>query len=112
MVGPMWGAPGHGGETRWAAHLLLHQMQRQGRAVGEGGRRRDLLLAALPAQALEVEGGSAVGWESKGHHATVKQVLCRDTVSQSGWSRTLSKEPRKKQVVCPRERLGSEVSKL
>lgn len=40
------------------AHLLLHQVQRQGRAVGEGGGRRDLLLAALPAQALEVEGGS------------------------------------------------------
>lgn len=46
------------GKARGPAHLLLHQVQRQGRAVGEGGGRRDLLLAALPAQALEVEGGS------------------------------------------------------
>lgn len=43
------------------AHLLLHQVQRQGRAVGEGGGRWDLLLTALSAQALEVEGGSSVG---------------------------------------------------
>lgn len=43
------------------AHLLLHQVQRQGRAVGEGGGRWDLLLTALPTQALEVEGGSSVG---------------------------------------------------
>lgn len=43
------------------AHLLLHQVQRQGRAVGEGGGWQELLLAAVPAQALEVEGGSPGG---------------------------------------------------
>lgn len=46
------------GQGPGPAHLLLHQVQRQGRAVGKSGGRRDLLLAALPAQALEVEGGS------------------------------------------------------
>ena len=51
-----WSCPGQG-----AAHLLLHQVQRQGRAGREGGGSWDLLLAALPAQALEVEGGPAVG---------------------------------------------------
>lgn len=45
---------------RRPAHLLLHQVQWQGCAVGEGGGQRDLLLAALPAQALKVEGGSPV----------------------------------------------------
>lgn len=43
------------------AHLLLHQVQRQGCTAGHGGGRRDFLLAALPPQALEVEGGSPVG---------------------------------------------------
>lgn len=39
------------------AYLLLHQVQRQGSAVGEGRGRGALLLAALTAQALKVEGG-------------------------------------------------------
>lgn len=49
------------GGGQGAAHLLLHQVQGQGGAVGEGGGRWGLLLAALPAQALEVEGGPPVG---------------------------------------------------
>lgn len=67
------GAPqAPGGEAQRPAYLLLHEVQGQGRAGREGGAQRVLLAAALPAQALKVEGGPPVGCGGKAHPAVVK----------------------------------------
>lgn len=52
---------GHGkGEAR-VAHLLLHQVQGQDSTVRQGRRWKSVVLAALPAQTLKVEGGPPMG---------------------------------------------------
>lgn len=49
------------GRVARGAHLLLHQVQRQGSTMRQGRRWKDIILAALPAQTLKVEGGPPMG---------------------------------------------------
>lgn len=84
-----------------ASHLLLHQVQGQGGPVRQGRRRKDVFLAALPSQTLEVEGRPPVGWEGEAQ-GTWWCESCLDNVTQESgpFPEAFSQEPRQKQAVC------------